>query len=54
MKVTVILIVFSVLGTVSKGLEKRLVYLEIKRIMETVLTTELLRSDKTHKRVLET
>ena len=44
MKVTVILIVIGDLDTVIKGLEKEMKYLEIKRRVETIQTTALLRT----------
>ena len=53
MKVTVIPIVVSVLGTVTKGLLKGLEDLEIRRRMVTIKTTALLRSARILRRVLE-
>ena len=52
MKVTVIPIVNGALGTVTKGLVKRLVDLEIRGV-ETTQTTALLRSARILRRVLE-
>ena len=43
MKKTVILIVIGWLGTITKGLVKTLEDLEIRGLMETILTTVLLR-----------
>ena len=54
MKVTVIPIVNSVLGTVTKGLVQRQEDFEIKGRVETILTTALLRSARIPRRVLET
>ena len=54
MKVTVILIVIGVLGTVNKGLVQGLQDLEIRRRVETIQTTAFLRSAKILKSVLET
>ena len=42
-KVTIILIVISALGTVTEGLVKGLDDLEIRRLVETIQTTALLR-----------
>ena len=44
MKVTVTLIVFGALGTITKGLIKRLMDLEIRGWVETIQMTALLRS----------
>ena len=54
MKVTTVSIVISALGTVTKGLLKGLEYLEIGRRVETIQTTELLRTARILRRVLET
>ena len=54
MKVSFIPIVIGALGTVSKGLIKGLVDLEIRGRVETIQTTELLRSVRILKRVMET
>ena len=43
---TVILIVISALGTVTKGLIQGLENLEIRERVETIQTTALLRSDR--------
>ena len=43
-RMTVMPIVFSALGTIYKGLEKRLEELEIRESTETIQTTALLRS----------
>ena len=51
---TMILIVFDVLGMVPKGLEKRLEELEIRGRIETIQTTAVLRSARILRRVLET
>ena len=53
MKITLILNVDSLLGTVSKGLQKRLEE-EIRRMIETIQTIELVRSSRILNRVLET
>ena len=53
MKVTVIQITIRTLGTVSKGLEKRLGKLESKGKIETIQTTILLKSARLLMRVLE-
>ena len=52
MKVTVILIVISVLGTDTKGLIQGLEDLEIERRVETTLTKALLRSARIRRKVL--
>ena len=54
MKMTVIPIVISALGTIPKGLVKRLKMLEIRGRVETIQTTVLLRSARILRRVLET
>ena len=54
MKVTVIPIVIGALGTVPKWLVEGKENLEIKRRVETILTTALLRSVRILRRVLET
>ena len=54
MKVTMIPIVVGVLGTVPKSLERRLEELKIKRRIETIQTTALLRLNRILRRVLET
>ena len=55
MKMTEIPIkVIGALGTVLKGLEKRLDELEIRGRIETIQTTELLKSARIPRRVLET
>ena len=54
MTVTVIPIIFGAIGTVIKGLVQGLEDLEIRGPIETILTTELLRSARTWRRVLET
>ena len=53
MKVTVILIVVGVLGTVTKNLEKKPDEQMIRGRIETIQTTALLKSAKIFKRVLE-
>ena len=53
MKVTVLPIVISALGTVTNGFIKRLEDLEKRRRVETIQTTALLRSARTLRRVLE-
>ena len=50
MKVTIIPLVIGALGTVTKGLKKELKDLEIRRWVETIQATALLRSAR---RVLE-
>ena len=54
MSVTIIPIVISVLGTVTKGLVQGLQDLEIMGRVETVQITALLRSARVPRRVLET
>ena len=54
MKMTVIPIVIGVLGIIPKGLERGLELLEITGKMETIQATELLRSVRILRRVLET
>ena len=53
MSMTVIPIVVGVLGTVPKGLDKKLEELEIRGRIEIAQTTEVLRSIKILRRVLE-
>ena len=54
MKVTIVPIVISVLGTITKGLLKGLEDLEVGGRVETIQTTALLRTDRIPSRVLET
>ena len=54
MKMTVIPIITGVLGTVSKGLERGLKEAEIGGQIETNQTTEMLKSARIPRRVLET
>ena len=54
MKVTIIPIVIGALGTVTKGLLKRLEDLKITGQVETILATTLLRSVRILRRLLET
>ena len=54
MKVTIIPIVFSVFGTVTKGLLKELEDLEIGGRVETIQTMALLRTARILRSVLET
>ena len=54
MKVTEIPIVICVLGTIPKGLVKRLDDLEIREQVETIQTTALLRLARILRTVLET
>ena len=54
MKVTIIPIVISAFGTVTKGLLKRLEDMEVGVQMETIQTTTLLRTVRILKSVLET
>ena len=54
MQVTIIPIVIGLLGTVSKGLLKRLEDLEVSGRVETIQTTELLRTARILRRVLKT
>ena len=54
MKVTMILIVTGMLGTVTKGLVQGLEDLEIRGQVDTIQTTALLRSARILRRVLET
>ena len=53
MKVTVILLIIDVLGTILKGLVKRLDELEIEGRTDTVQTIALLKSARILRRVLE-
>ena len=52
-RVTVILVVISELGTVIKGFEERLKELEIRGRNETTRTTQELRSARRQRRILE-
>ena len=54
MKVTIIPIVIGAFGTVTKGLLKGLEDLEVDGRVETIQTTELLRTARILRRVLET
>ena len=54
MKVTLITIVVNALGTVPKGLEKRLEELKIRGRIETIHTTVLFISARMLRRVLKT
>ena len=54
MKVIVVPIVIGALGTITKGLVKRLDVLEIRGRVEIIQTTALLRLARTLRRVLET
>ena len=54
MKVTIIPIVTGALGTVTKGLMRRLEVWEIRERVETIRTTVLLRSARILRRVLAT
>ena len=54
MKVTAIPLVVGALGTILKELIKGLKDLEIRRQVETIQTTVLLRSDRILRRVLDT
>ena len=54
MKVTIVPIVISALGTITKGLLKGLEDLEVGGRAETIQTTELLRTARILRRVLET
>ena len=54
MKVTIVPIMIGAFGTVTKGLLKGLEDLEVGRRVETIQTTELLRTAKILRRVLET
>ena len=54
MKVTVIPIVVGALGTVTKGLVRGLGGLELRGRVETIQSTEVLRSPTISRRVLET
>ena len=53
-RVTVILIVISALGTIHKGLVNEMEALEIRGQVETIQTTALLKSTRILRRVLET
>ena len=53
LKMTEIKIVFGALGTLPKGLEKRLGKLEIRRRIEIIQTTALFISARIVRRVLE-
>ena len=54
MKVTIVPIVISTFGTVSKGLLKGLEDLEVSARVETIQTTALLKTDRILRSVLET
>ena len=54
MKVTIVTIVTGALGTITKGLLKGLGDLEVDGQVETIQTTELLRTARILRRVLET
>ena len=54
MKVTLKPFVIGAFGTVTKGLLKGLEDLEIRRLVETIQTTTLLRTARILRRVLET
>ena len=54
MKVTIVSIVIGALGTITKGLLKRLEDLEVGERVETIQTTALLRTVRLLRRVLET
>ena len=54
MKVTIVPIVISALGTITKGLLKDLEDLEVGGRVETIQTTALLRTARILRRVLET
>ena len=54
MKVTIVPIVISVLGTITKGLLKGLEDLEVDWQVETIQTTALLRTVRILRRVQET
>ena len=54
MKVTIVPIVISAFGTVTKGLLKRLEDLEVGRRVETTQTITLLRKARMRRRVMET
>ena len=54
MKVTVVPVVISTLGTVTKELLKGLEDLEIRGRVETIQTTVLLRTARILRRILET
>ena len=54
MKVTIVLIVFGAFGTITKGLLKGLVDLEVGGRVETIQMTALLRTARILRRVLET
>ena len=54
MNLTIVPIVISALGTVSKGLLKGLMDLEVGGWVETIQTTPLPRSARILRRVLET
>ena len=54
MKVTIVPIVISALGTITKGLLKGLEDLEVGERVETIQTTALLRTARILRRVQET
>ena len=54
MKVTIVLIVNSALGTITKGLLKGMEDLEVGGRVETIQKTALLRTVRNLRRVLET
>ena len=53
MKVAIVPIVIGAFGTATKGLLKRLEYMEVGGRVETIQTTALLRTARILKRVLE-
>ena len=54
MEVTVVPVVIGALGTIPKGLVRRLEELEIGERADTIQTIELLRSARILRRILET
>ena len=54
MKVTIMAIVISAFGTVTKGLLKGLEHLEVGGRVDTIQTTTLLRTARILRRVLKT
>ena len=54
MKVTVIPVIVGALGTIPKGIEKRLGLLQIRGRIKTIQTTSCLKSVRILRRVLQT
>ena len=54
MRVTIMLFVIGAFGTITEGLLKGLVYMEVGTSVETIQSTALLRTARILRRVLET